>query len=241
MLLVIFIVTVIVIMYTAHKRSKSTYKPTTELIHEPIDLVYTWVNGSDEKWLAEKAKHRPPSAADNRTRRFRDNDEIRYSLRSVEQFAPWIRHIFIVTYDENSYPSFLVPDHPKITIVPHSVIFKNKTHLPTYNSCAIEANIGNIPGLSSRFLYANDDMMFGAPVTKNDFINNKNQMLLGQDMKWWTGWFSPRDAHNNAWRRLHRLLKRCCNARFWIPRPSHHIQIVDKHILNSIFPEISFS
>ena len=29
--------------------------------------------------------------------RFRDNDELRYSLRSVEQFAPWLRHIYIVT------------------------------------------------------------------------------------------------------------------------------------------------
>lgn len=29
--------------------------------------------------------------------RFRDNDELRFSIRSVEQFAPWLRHIYIVT------------------------------------------------------------------------------------------------------------------------------------------------
>ena len=29
--------------------------------------------------------------------RFRDNDELRYSLRSLEQHAPWLRHIYIVT------------------------------------------------------------------------------------------------------------------------------------------------
>ena len=28
---------------------------------------------------------------------FLDFDQLRYSLRSIEQFAPWIRHIYIVT------------------------------------------------------------------------------------------------------------------------------------------------
>jgi hypothetical protein len=29
--------------------------------------------------------------------RFRDNDELRFSLRSLERRAPWIRNVFIVT------------------------------------------------------------------------------------------------------------------------------------------------
>lgn len=29
--------------------------------------------------------------------RFRDNDELRFSLRSLHMYAPWIRHIFVVT------------------------------------------------------------------------------------------------------------------------------------------------
>lgn len=31
------------------------------------------------------------------TNRFEDNEELRYSLRSVEKFMPWVRHIYIVT------------------------------------------------------------------------------------------------------------------------------------------------
>ena len=60
-----------------------------------IDAVYTWVNGSDPIWHAEmqyyKNKHRKQlSLAENETdssssqNRFRDNDELRYSLRSLD-------------------------------------------------------------------------------------------------------------------------------------------------------------
>lgn len=34
--------------------------------------------------------------------RFRDSEELRYSLRSLVKFAPWIRKIFIVT--DNQIP-----------------------------------------------------------------------------------------------------------------------------------------
>ena len=29
--------------------------------------------------------------------RYRDNDELRYSFRSIEKYAPWVRRIFLVT------------------------------------------------------------------------------------------------------------------------------------------------
>ena len=35
----------------------------------------------------------------------------------------------------------------------HEMIFANKSHLPTFSSPAIEANIHHIPGLSNRFMY----------------------------------------------------------------------------------------
>ena len=47
--------------------------------------------------------------------RWQDNHELRFSLRSVEQFAPWIHHIFLVT--DGQSPSWLKPNHPKLTLV----------------------------------------------------------------------------------------------------------------------------
>lgn len=51
--------------------------------------------------------------------RFQDNEELRYSLRSVERFAPWVRHVFIVT--NGQIPSWLNLDSPLVTVVPHEV------------------------------------------------------------------------------------------------------------------------
>lgn len=54
-------------------------------------------------------------------------------------------------------------------IVNWQEIFPNKTHLPTFSSPAIEANIHRIPGLSKKFIYMNDDVMFGREVWPEDF------------------------------------------------------------------------
>ena len=51
--------------------------------------------------------------------RFEDNEELRYSLRSVVRYAPWVRHIFIVT--NRQIPAWLNLDNPRITLVTHEV------------------------------------------------------------------------------------------------------------------------
>lgn len=100
--------------------------------------------------------------------RFRDNNELKYSLRSIEKYAPWIRHIYVVT--DNQIPSWLNLDNRKLTLVTHEDIFRNKSVLPTFSSPSIEANLHRIPGLSKKFIYLNDDVMFGAPVYPEDFF-----------------------------------------------------------------------
>ncbi|KAM4676644.1 N-acetylglucosamine-1-phosphotransferase subunits alpha/beta [Discoglossus pictus] len=102
--------------------------------------------------------------------RFEDNEELRYSLRSIEKHAPWVRHIFIVT--NGQIPSWLNLDNPRITIVTHQDIFQNASHLPTFSSPAIEAHIHRIPGLSQKFIYMNDDVMFGTNVWPDDFYSH---------------------------------------------------------------------
>ncbi|MBN3321959.1 GNPTA phosphotransferase, partial [Atractosteus spatula] len=102
--------------------------------------------------------------------RFEDNEELRYSLRSVEKHAPWVRHIFIVT--NGQIPSWLNLDNPRVTIVTHQEIFLNDSHLPTFSSPAIESHIHRIPGLSQKFVYLNDDVMFGKDVWPDDFYSH---------------------------------------------------------------------
>ncbi|NXI26509.1 GNPTA phosphotransferase, partial [Sterrhoptilus dennistouni] len=99
-----------------------------------------------------------------------DNEELRYSLRSIERHAPWVRHIFIVT--NGQIPSWLNLDNPRITIVTHQEIFQNVSHLPTFSSPAIESHIHRISGLSQKFIYLNDDVMFGKDVWPDDFYSH---------------------------------------------------------------------
>ncbi|KAM3926344.1 N-acetylglucosamine-1-phosphotransferase subunits alpha/beta [Leptodactylus fuscus] len=102
--------------------------------------------------------------------RFEDNEELRYSLRSIEKHAPWVRHVFIVT--NGQIPSWLNLDNPRVTIVTHQDIFLNTSHLPTFSSPAIESHIHRIPGLSQKFIYMNDDVMFGTYVWPDDFYSH---------------------------------------------------------------------
>ena len=84
-----------------------------------IDLVYLWVDGNDPKWQEEKEKWQEKlgigSSRSADMCRFIDNEELRYSLRSVEMNAPWINKIFIVT--NGQVPKWLDANHPKIRIV----------------------------------------------------------------------------------------------------------------------------
>ena len=101
-----------------------------------------------------------PAARASSPNRFRDNDCLRYSLRSVHRHAPWVERIHIVTAGER--PGWLVPDHPSIRLVRHDEIFPGDGALPTFNSHAIEACLHRIDGVSERFLYFNDDLFLTA-------------------------------------------------------------------------------
>jgi len=144
---------------------------------EPIDVVFTWVDGSDPLWAAKKElyERQQPDALfwGVRARRFRNRNELKYALRSVHSFAPFVRHIFIVT--DNQRPSWL-KDHPKVTLVFHKEIFLKKEYLPVFNSEAIEANLHRIPGLSERYVYCNDDFFLGRKASPGDFFTKDGKM-----------------------------------------------------------------
>lgn len=148
-----------------------------KLINFPIDLVYLWVDGNDLAWRAKKREYSGEvvDAAVVNEARFRDNDELKYSLRSVEKFAPWVNRVFIVT--DNQCPSWLDTSNPKVQIIDHSQIFPADA-LPIFNSTAIECVLHRIPGLSEHFIFANDDMLLSAPVSPLDFFNEDGTAVV---------------------------------------------------------------
>lgn len=133
-----------------------------------IDIVYTWVNGNDPNWQQKKAAYTSHSmhSLDDNTVRYRDNQELRYSLRSVESFFKCYRKIFIIS--DHQKPEW-IDDHPNIIFINHEDIIDSK-YLPIYNSNAIECALHHIPGLSEYFIYLNDDFMFARPLSKDYFF-----------------------------------------------------------------------
>lgn len=143
-------------------------------VAEPIDVVYTWVDGSDPAWLERKARimgtfdsSSVNSSADAESR-YISRDELRYSLRSLEMYADWVRNIYIVT--DQQVPSWLNTENPRIKVIDHSEIFTDSSVLPVYNSHAIESQLHHIKGLSDRYLYLNDDVFFGREVSPSLFF-----------------------------------------------------------------------
>lgn len=142
----------------------------------PIDIVYLWVDGNDARWRA-KRRHalaqlpREDSAAmarySNVEGRFRDNHELRFSLRALQQFFPTHGHVYIVT--DAQKPDWLRPSD-RLTVVDHRDLIPEAA-LPTFDSGHIESWIHHIPGLSERYFYFNDDVFFGAPVRVDDWFH----------------------------------------------------------------------
>lgn len=135
-----------------------------------IDIVVTWVDGSDKNWLKEKSIYSgKDEAGDSRDVRYRDWDTLRYWFRGIEKFAPWVRKIHFVTWGH--VPEWLDTSNPKLNIVRHSN-FIPKKYLPTFSSHPIEWNIHRIRGLSENFIYFNDDCFIVSPVDKSYFFKN---------------------------------------------------------------------
>ncbi|MGY0004524.1 stealth family protein [Micromonospora sp. I033] len=136
----------------------------------PVDLVYTWVDGTDPAWLRRRAEVAgvPYHVESASAARFLSRDELRYSLRSVHTYAPWVRTVYLVTDDQ--VPPWLDPDVPGLRVVSHREIFRDPSVLPTFNSHAIESQLHHIDGLSEHFLYFNDDVFLGRDVTPGDFF-----------------------------------------------------------------------
>ncbi|WP_040842108.1 stealth family protein [Nocardia brevicatena] len=135
-----------------------------------IDLVISWVDGSDPEFRARRAGMLAQVAVgegDEADARIRQIDEVKYALRSVHKNAPWIRKIFIAT--DSAMPDWLTT-HPKVTVVRAVEHFRDTTDLPTFNSHAVESQLQHIEGLGEYFLYANDDMFFARPVRPSMFF-----------------------------------------------------------------------
>lgn len=135
-----------------------------------IDFVITWVDMHDPAWKAEFARF--SGKIDNTKNevseaRFRDHGLLKYWFRGVEQFAPWVRNIHFVSF--NQKPAWLNVNHPKLKMVNHED-FIPKEFLPVFNVNPIEIYLHKIPNLAEQFVNFNDDIFIIRPIEPTRFF-----------------------------------------------------------------------
>ena len=164
----------------------SILNQASQTFNTAIDIVYLWVNGNDEDWRAKRKKSAQKLEAagnlsfakfGNVEGRYRDNDELRFSLRALEKFFPEHGHIYIVT--DGQVPNWFQASD-QITLVDHHQLIPHSS-LPTFDSGNIESYIHHIPGLSECYFYLNDDVFFGAPVCLENWFFEKGFFVSWSD------------------------------------------------------------
>ena len=179
-----------------------------------VDVVFTWVNGSDPEWLREYKKYNENSESQEFHLRFGDEkaSELEFAVALVRKNAPWVRRIFVVVANlgiPQTPPFYLKsPQKLQITLVSHAMIFPEDA-LPTFNSHAIEANLHRIPGLAEFFLYFNDDVFLMKPLTKRKCFGltaaPKQIVPIVQNMNRWMLHFPPQlggSVYSRVWYRM---------------------------------------
>lgn len=158
--------------------NSSIFKNKKKSLFFKIDMVYLWCDLNDENFKKKKTEFEKCCNIESNANgecRYKDNDELKYSLRSLEKYANWINKIYIVT--DRQVPKWLNTNNKRIKMIDHNDIMPSGA-LPCFNSNAIEHCITNIPELSEFFLYGNDDMLFSNKVDKSFFFSEDGYPII---------------------------------------------------------------
>ena len=127
---------------------------------EPIDIIIKYIDLTDRTLNRSGIKQ---------IYKDQDNEELRYSLRSILNYIPWVRKIFILmpnekvkffkTYDEIQEKIKYIKD-------------KDLLGFESANSFSFSFNLYKMEkfGLSKNFIYMDDDYFIGNKLKKKDFF-----------------------------------------------------------------------
>ena len=127
---------------------------------ENIDLVIKYIDLKDKNINRSKIKQ---------IYKDQDNEELKYSIRSVLQYIPWIRKIFIIMPNERvRYFKSIKEIEKKIRYIKD----KDLLGYDTSNICAFTFSLYRLKkfNLSKNFIYMDDDYFIGKPLKKSDFF-----------------------------------------------------------------------
>ncbi len=216
-------------------------------VAEGVDVVVTWVDGSDPAWQARRDARAglcpaaPGRRRDGSSARFRDMGTLRLWFRGVERFAPWARRVHLVTCGQ--VPAWLDLDNPRLDVVFHERIMPRDA-LPTFNSNAIELCLDAIPGLTERFVYFNDDTFLVGDTRLEDYFRGalpRDMLACQPDVANVTNPVMPYIYLNNAMLLARHFDKRALMRRHpgWFFHAGYPARYLAYNAVERAFPQIT--
>jgi hypothetical protein len=206
-----------------------------------MDAVVLWLDTTDKHYISQRDKDFGETTPYD-IHRLGRRDELRFCLRSLYYNAPWLRTIYLVTWDKQ-FPDWL-DETQCASLTPPIVKIKRETLNEgryLYGSLAVEACMYKIPGLSELFLYANCDTFLTQPVQKSDWVEDGIGLLqIDKPI------LSMKPQPSRVWNydgltQIGLFLKQFGKPHFRFFKPSHHITILSKQAYKDTveaFPEL---
>lgn len=194
-----------------------------------MDAVITYVDGSDPLWQEDYCKKVNVPAMN---KRYRDWGTLKYLLRGIENFLPFVENVFLLVSRESQVPEWV--DRSNLKIITHDQIMPSKS-IPTFNSSMIEMFIHKIPGLSEQFLYFNDDMFPIRPCSEETFFPG-GRPRIGFSLSLFSFIdFKKLCRHSDALAK--KALGKCTRSPFFV-RPQHTCSPMLKSVCEEVYEKV---
>ena len=136
------------------------YKTSEKVIREPIDIIIKYIDLYDKSLNRKGFIHSYKDV---------DNEELRYSLKSILQYIPWVRKIYILM--PNEFVRYLKP----VDEINDKILYIKDKDLIGFESANIQTFLFNLYkaeqfGLSKNFIYMEDDYFIGTRLSKNELF-----------------------------------------------------------------------
>jgi len=127
---------------------------------EPIDVLIKYIDLTDENLNRTGIKQ---------IKKDEDNEELKYSVRSILEYIPWVRKIFILMPNEK------VKYFKSYDEIKEKIVYVKDIDVLGYESANIYAFTFNLFrlekfGLSNNFIYMDDDFFIGKELKKTNFF-----------------------------------------------------------------------
>ena len=147
---------------------KNNYKHKKLIDKEPIDALIKYIDLRDPNLIRDKI---------HQIEKDYDNEELRYSIRSIYKNIPWIRKIFILTPNEK------VRYFKDYNLIKDKIVYVKDKDLIGYDSSnqhAFQYRLWKLKkfGISNNIIVLDDDYFIGRKLEKRDFFHVKKEKVV---------------------------------------------------------------